>query len=163
MLGCLHGSIPKLTCSGRRRCLGRHGISRLPENPAKASERGKLALTAIGHVHVDISNLRLAQGKLNLVLAIDRVSKFTGVEFRDDAGTMNGAEFLRGAVAAFPYATHIVLTSNGMAFADLPKNRLGPTRQCLGAAIFDCVCDEHGIEHKLTKPYHPWTNGQAEP
>ena len=28
--------------------------------------------------------------------------------------------------------------------------------------IFDRVCDEHGIEHKLTKPYHPWTNGQAE-
>ncbi len=28
--------------------------------------------------------------------------------------------------------------------------------------IFDRVCREHGIEHRLTKPYHPWTNGQAE-
>jgi len=27
---------------------------------------------------------------------------------------------------------------------------------------FDRVCKEHGIEHRLTKPYHPWTNGQAE-
>ncbi len=27
---------------------------------------------------------------------------------------------------------------------------------------FDRVCDEHGIEHRLTKPYHPWTNAQAE-
>ena len=27
---------------------------------------------------------------------------------------------------------------------------------------FDRVCREHGIEHRLTKPYHPWTNGQAE-
>jgi transposase InsO family protein len=25
--------------------------------------------------------------------------------------------------------------------------------------IFDRVCREHGIEHRLTKPYHPWTNG----
>jgi transposase InsO family protein len=49
-----------------------------------------------------------------------------------------------------------------MAFADLPKNRNGPSRRYLGAHIFDRVCNENGIEHKLTKPYHPWTNGQAE-
>jgi transposase InsO family protein len=24
------------------------------------------------------------------------------------------------------------------------------------------VCDEHGIEHRLTKVNHPWTNGQVE-
>ena len=24
------------------------------------------------------------------------------------------------------------------------------------------ICEEHGIEHRLTKPYHPWTNGQVE-
>jgi transposase InsO family protein len=28
--------------------------------------------------------------------------------------------------------------------------------------IFGRVCEQHGIEHRLTKPYHPWTNGQAE-
>jgi transposase InsO family protein len=31
-----------------------------------------------------------------------------------------------------------------------------------GGDIFDRVCDQHSIEHRLTKPYHPWTNGQAE-
>ena len=162
VLGCLRDSIPKLTRSSLHRCLERHGISRLPENPDKGSKRGKFAQTAIGYIHIDISELRLAGGKLNMVLAIDRVSKFTYVEFRDDAGTMNGAEFLRGVVAAFPYAIHTVLTDNGMAFADLPKNRTGPTRRYLGAHIFDRVCHENGIEHRLTKPYHPWTNGQAE-
>ena len=68
---------------------------------------------------------------------------------------MNGAEFLRSVVEAFPYAIHTVLTDNGMAFADLPKNRNGPSRRYLGAHIFDRVCNENGIEHKLTKPYHP--------
>ncbi len=65
------------------------------------------------------------------------------VEFRDDAGKMNGAEFLRGVVEAFPYAIHTVLTDNGMAFADLPKNRNGPSRRYLGAHIFDRVCNCH--------------------
>ena len=28
--------------------------------------------------------------------------------------------------------------------------------------FFARVCKEHGIEHCLTKPNHPWTNGQVE-
>lgn len=28
--------------------------------------------------------------------------------------------------------------------------------------IFDRVCDENDIEHRLTKLKHPWTNGQVE-
>jgi hypothetical protein len=64
-------------------------------------------------VHIDIAELRLAQGKLNMFLAIDRVSKFTYVEFRDDLGKMNGADFLRGVINAFPYKIHTVLTDNG--------------------------------------------------
>ena len=75
--------------------------------------------------------------------------------------TTTGPAFLRNAVAAFPYRIRIVLTDNGTPFADLPKNRSGPTARLRGH-MFDRVCREHGIEHRLTKPYHPWTNGQAE-
>ena len=69
---------------------------------------------------------------------------------------MNGADFLRGLVAAFPYAIHTVLTDNGMAFADLPKNRgRRPEMAAIcGGHIFDRVCKQHGIQHKLTKPYY---------
>jgi transposase InsO family protein len=28
--------------------------------------------------------------------------------------------------------------------------------------MFDMRCRENGIEHRLTKPNHPWTNGQVE-
>ena len=164
VLGCLRDTIPKLTRSSLHRCLTRHGISRLPNDPKKLSKRGRFAETTIGYVPIDISELRLAEGKLNMFLAIDRVSKFTYVEFRDDPGKMNGAGFLRGVVEAFPYAIHTMLTDNGMAFADLPKNRgRSPAMEAMfGGHIFDRVCKEHGILHKLTKPYHPWTNGQAE-
>ena len=57
--------------------LERHGISRLPVSPDKGAKHGRFASTTIGYVHIDISELRLAQGKLNMFLAIDRVSKFT--------------------------------------------------------------------------------------
>ena len=164
VLGCLRESIPRLTRSALRRCLVRHGISRLPRDEGSASKRGRFAETTIGYVHVDHCELRLAQGKLFLFLAIDRVSKFAHVAFLDANTKANGAAFLREVVATFPYAIHTVLTDDGMAVADLPKNRgRHPEIEAIfGGHVFDRVCDEHGIEDKLTKPYHPWTNGQAE-
>lgn len=141
----------------------RHGISRLPRDEEKASKRGCFADTTIGYVHIDVCELRLAEGKLFMFLAIDRVTKFTHVAFLDANTKLNAAAFLREVVQAFPYAIHTVLTDNGMAFADLPKNRGRHAAMVaiFGGHIFDRVCDEHGIEHRLTKPYHPWTNGQA--
>jgi transposase InsO family protein len=161
VLGCLRETIPTLSRSALHRCLARHGISRLPKDPEQTSKRGRFAGTTIGYVHIDSCELRLAEGKLHMFLAIDRVSKFTHVAFFEAATKMNGAAFLREVIAAFPYAVHTVLTENGMAFADLPKYRDGPTARWMGH-IFDRVCQEHGVKHKLTKPYHPWTNGQAE-
>jgi transposase-like protein len=162
VMGCLRESIPKLTRSSLHRCLVRHGISRLPSSEINTYRRGKFAPSAIGYVHIDSAEMRLAQGKVHMFLAIDRVSKFTYIEFRDDVGKMNGAEFLRGVIKAFPYRIHTILTDNGMAFADLPKNRNKPIHAWLGMHIFGRVCNENAIEHRLTKPYHPWTNGQAE-
>jgi transposase InsO family protein len=164
VLGCLREAIPGLSRSALHRCLARHGISRLPRDDEQASKRKRFAETRIGYVHVDVCELRLAEGKLFLFLAIDRVSKFTHVAFFDANTKRNGAAFLRQVVAAFPYQIHTVLTDNGMAFAELPRNRgrYPGFEAIFGGHIFDRVCREHGIEHRLTKPYHPWTNGQAE-
>jgi transposase-like protein len=164
VLGCLREAIPTLSRSALHRCLQRHGISRLPQGEEKTSKRERFAETRIGYVHIDVCELRLSQGKLFMFLASDRVSKFVHVAFYDANTKLNGAAFLREVVAAFPYQIHTVLTDNGMAFADLPRNRgRYPEIEALfGGHIFDRVCWEHGIEHRHTKPYHPWTNGQAE-
>jgi transposase InsO family protein len=164
VLGCLRETIPKLSRSALHRCPQRRGISRLPQGEEKASKRKRFAETKIGYVHIDVCELRLAQGKLFMSLAIDRVSKLVHVGFLDANTEANGAAFLREVVEVFPYRIHTVLTDNGMAFADLPKNRgrYPEIEAIFGGHIFDRVCREHGITHKLTEPYHPWTNGQAE-
>ena len=91
-----------------------------------------------------------------MFVAIDRTSKFAIVELHEQAGKMIAAQFLRNLVAAVPYRIHIVLTDNSIQFTN---------RACDKYAfhhIFDRVCDENGIEHRLTKVKHPWNNGQVE-
>jgi transposase-like protein len=161
VLGNLKDTIPNLSRSALHRCLQRHGISRLPVEESKI-QRKRFKSYEIGYVHIDSCELRHSDGKLVMFLAIDRISKFTYVEFHDSAGMMEGSAFLEAVIKTFPYKIHTVLTDNGMAFADLPKNRQGPTRRFLGPHIFDRICIANGIDHRLTKPYHPWTNGQAE-
>jgi transposase-like protein len=104
VLGCLREAIPRLTRSALHRCLVRHGISRLPRGEENASKRGRFAETTIGYVHIDVCELRLAEGRLFMFLAIDRVSKFAHVAFFDANTKMNGAAFLREVSRLFPYS-----------------------------------------------------------
>ena len=92
VLGCLRDTIPNLSRSALHRCLQRHGISRLPKEEA-SDKRNRFKSYQIGYVHIDSCELRHADGKLVMFLAIDRVSKFTYVEFHDSAGKKEGAAF----------------------------------------------------------------------
>ena len=60
-----------------------------------------------------------------------------------------------------PYRIHTVLTDNGIQFGDAVQHRSGPTAR-YRVHMFDRVCLEYDIEHRFTKPNHPWTNGQVE-
>ena len=156
---CLYGlqpTIPHLTRSSLHRCLERHGISRLPEVEGDKPKRQRFASYPIGYFHLDIAEVRTGEGRLRLFVAIDRTSKFAFARLVESAGKMEAAQFLRELIAAVPYQIHTVLTDNGVQFT--------PRKQDVrdGRHIFDRVCDEHGIEHRLTKVNHPWTNGQVE-
>ena len=100
VLGCLRETIPELSRGALHRCLRRHGISRLPRGDEKASKRRRFAETAIGYVHIDVRELRSAEGKLFMFLAIDRVTKFTHVAFLDADTKADSAAFLRQAQLA---------------------------------------------------------------
>ena len=161
---CLYGlqpTIPHLTRSSLHRCLERHGISRLPEMQGDKPKKNRFADYAIGYFHIDIAEVRTEEGKLYLFVAIDRTSKLAFARLEQRANIYTAADFLQALVDAVPYQIHTVLTDNGVQFCDAPRNRSGPTAM-IRLHRFDRVCRENGIDHRLTKPAHPWTNGQVE-
>jgi transposase InsO family protein len=157
----LQATIPHLTRSALHRCLQRHGISRLPEVEGDKTSKKAFKRYPIGYFHIDIAEVRTEEGKLHLFVAVDRTSKYAFARLVKRATGMAARAFLDELVAAVPYQIYTVLTDNGIQFADLPKNRAGPTAIWRDHP-FDRASQEHGIEHRLTKPNHPWTNGQVE-
>jgi transposase InsO family protein len=157
----LQATIPDLTRSSLHRCLQRHGISRLPDVMGDKPAKKKFKRYPIGYFHIDIAEVRTAEGKLYLFVAIDRTSKFAFAQLVERANTKTAVMFLDALLEAVPYRIHTVLTDNGIQFADIPKNRKAPTAMLRGHP-FDRTCWRHEIEHRLTKPNHPWTNGQVE-
>lgn len=166
----LQPTLPHLTRSSLHRCLQRHGISRLPEISGDKTEKRAFKANPLGYFHVDIAEVRTEQGKLYLLVAVDRTTKFAFVELHEKATRQVAGDFLRALIKAVPYRIHIVLTDNGTHFTT-PGNtssaaddiRLALDRgEPVWAHAFEYACAQNGIDHRLTKPRHPWTNGQVE-
>src|SRR5215212_1976710 len=99
----LQPTIPHLTRSSLRRCLQRHGISRLPDTDGDKPQRAKFKRYPIGYFHIDIAEVRTEQGKLHLFVTIDRTSKFAFVELHERATRRVAGDFLRHLATAVPY------------------------------------------------------------
>jgi len=157
----LQSTIPHLTRSSLHRCLQRHGISRLPDVDGDKPTKKKFKAYPIGFFHIDIAEVQTAEGKLYLYVAIDRTSKFAFVQVVRKTGRTSASAFLMALIQAVPYRIHTVLTDNGIQFTFPPRYADGPTARYM-THMFDMRCRENGIEHRLTKVKHPWTNGQVE-
>jgi len=166
----LQATIPELTRSSLHRCLQRHGISRLPDVEGDQPRRKKFKSYPIGYFHIDIAEVRTEQGKLYLFVAIDRTSKFAFVQLHERATTRVSADFLKALIEAVPYKIHTVLTDNGLHFTS-PGNQYSMAAEIkralqqgelFRAHAFEFACAKADIDHRLTKPKHPWTNGQVE-
>ena len=166
----LQPTIPHLTRSSLHRCLQRHGISRLPDTHGTKPQRSRFKRYPIGFFHIDIAEVRTEQGKLHLFVAIDRTSKFAFVELHEKATRRVAGDFLRHLAAAVPYKINTVLTDNGTHFTDPTGDGWTPEdiRTMRAEKVpfrchsFEAACADLDIEHRLTKPRHPWTNGQVE-
>ena len=172
----LQATIPHLTRSSLHRCLQRHDISRIPEIEGEKTAKRKFKSYPIGYFHIDIApfgeaqdrKVRTEQGKLYLFVAIDRTSKFAFIELHEATTRVSG-DFLRHLIAAVPYTIHTVLTDGlhfttpGAGGSAVPDIKLAMANgERFWAHAFEYACAQNDIEHRLTKPKHPWTNGQVE-
>ena len=166
----LQPTIPHLTRSSLHRCLQRHGISRLPEVTGDKPAKKKFKAYPIGYFHIDIAEVHTEEGRLYLFVAIDRTSKFAFAQLHEKATRQVAGDFLRALIAAVPYKVHTVLTDNGTHFttpgntssaAPLIKEAM-ERGEIFRAHSFELACAQNDIDHRLTKPRHPWTNGQVE-
>jgi len=122
-------------------------------------KRHKFKRYPIEYFHIDIAELRSNEGRLYFFVAIDRTSKFAVAQLVDKSNRKTAWEFLEAVLEAVPYKIHTILTDNGIQLCEQPRNRNTPYSRPMR---FDMICAANEIEHRLTKPNHPWTNGQTE-
>jgi transposase InsO family protein len=137
----------------------------LPQVEGEASAKRKFKATFIS-----TSPRFELRGKLYLLVAIDRTSKFAFVELHEKVARRTAGDFLRRLIAAVPYKVHTVLTDKGTHFTT-PGNTSSAAPDIKAALdagepvwahAFEYACAQNDIDHRLTKPKHPWTNDQVE-
>jgi transposase InsO family protein len=71
---------------------------------------------------------------------------------------------LKRFLAHFPHRVHTILTDNGSEFTDrfAVEMKDKPHDRPSGRHPFDRICARHNIDHHLTKPFRPQTNGLVE-
>ncbi len=156
---------PKLSRSAIHRCLKRRGAAERPKEANDAAPRRAFDKDIpCGFIHIDLKHLtRLEKCRAYVFVAIDRATRFVHIEIiqRRDANTV--AQCLKRFLKAFPHKVHAILTDNGAEFTDrFGGARWKTVRKPSGRHPFDKVCARNRIEHRLTKPFHPQTNGMAE-
>ncbi len=157
--------LPHLNRHNIYRCLKRHGLSQLKilREGIEAKEVKKAFKEyAPGYIHVDIKKMPKLKGeteKKYLFVSIDRATRYVYISMKANKEAKSAVEFLKEIFVFYPYKITKLLTDNGKEFTDrFIKGRQEPS----GNHKFDVECREHQIEHRLTRPYTPKTNGMVE-
>jgi hypothetical protein len=166
-LSALQDSLPHLPRSTGHRRDQRPGLSRLPAGEGTKPAKSTFQTYPRGYCHLDLAEGPTAEGRLSRFAAIDRASPLAVAARHAKATRRIAAHFRRALLAAAPDTIHTALPDHGTPCTELTHCRTGADQQeevqhpeglYLIHAVDD-ACEPHGLEHRLTKPGHPWTKG----
>ena len=157
---------PAASRSGLDRCLRRHGVSNLkslqPELEGEVAPKKTFKDYAPGFLHIDIKYLPQMPDETQrryLFVAIDRATRWVYLRIYPDQSEASSTDFLHRVKQAAPMTIQKVLTDNGSQFTDRFTHQ---KKEPSGNHAFDQACVAMGIEHRLSPPRHPQTNGMVE-
>jgi transposase-like protein len=142
------------------RCLVKNGINKVPQEQKDKAKKFKAYQP--GYLHIDVTYLPKFNGKsAYLFVAIDRATRTLYYKIYDDKTAKSTEDFFDKCLEFFPFVITHILTDNGLEFT----NRLIMSKKgnlCTKDSLLDIKCNENEIEHRLTKPSTPKTNGMVE-
>jgi len=154
----LRNVIPHASRSAISRTLRAQKISRVPE--AARTRAKKFKEYAPGFLHMDVTYLPKIDGvKYYLFVAIDRATRLMYYKVYRSKSVTSATDFLKECERFFPFAITHILTDNGTEFTNrFSRGQTEPT----GNHRFDKLCSALGIDHRLSEPFTPQTNGMVE-
>ena len=158
LVDCVLPSIPRANRSNIYRTLVAFDINRVPEE--KKEKAKKFKEYEPGYLHIDVTYLPQLNGiKYYLFVAIDRATRLLYFKVYENKTAVNAVHFLEECKSYFPFYISHVLTDNGGEFTDRFTSK---KKKVSGGHEFDQACVKNEIDHRLTAPYTPKTNGMVE-
>lgn len=142
------------------RIFKKHNINTLPTEIKEKAQTFKEY--SPGFLHMDITYLPKIEGKKSyLFVAIDRATRLLFFKVYEQKTADNTQDFLEQCRAFFPFKITHILTDNGLEFTNkLHRSKKGNATE--KPSKFDEKCKEYQIDHRLTRPATPKTNGMVE-
>ena len=151
--------------TGLYRVLRRQGqMAVKPPNPKYIPKPYEKMLYPGQRVQIDVKVVPSAcivgesQGeKFYQYTAIDEYSRFRYLEAFKEQSSYSSAVFVEHLLKRFPFKIECIQTDNGQEFTKALGNAKNPK-----PTMFENKLKQHGIHHKLIRPYTPRHNGKVE-
>ena len=141
-------------------CLVRNELNKVPQE--KRDKAKKFKAYDPGYLHVDVTYMPKLNGqKYYLFVAIDRATRTLYYAVYKDKSACSTEDFFEKCLAFFPFKITHILTDNGLEFTNkLIRSKTG--NLCTKPSKLDIKCEKNNIDHRLTPPSSPQTNGMVE-